>query len=97
MSMNREHSSADDNRKVTMPADLEPHLDWLAARVHEAWLANRTAAGWRLGPRRDDERHQHPSMVAFDELPEAERDLDRSVVIATLQGLTALGYHWKKD
>jgi Trk K+ transport system NAD-binding subunit len=46
----------------------------LARREHERWLAERTAAGWRYGPVRDDAQRLNPLLVPFDDLPEDARE-----------------------
>jgi hypothetical protein len=80
-----------------LPADVAQHIDWLAARVHDAWVSQRMSAGWRYGPKRDDDRKEHPSLVSFGDLPERERQLDRASVTATLSGMLALGYRFQRE
>ncbi|GAA5178634.1 hypothetical protein GCM10023322_06260 [Rugosimonospora acidiphila] len=55
-------------------------LELLATVEHQRWLDERTSAGWRYGPQRDDERRLHPSVVGWDELSESERDKDRNAI-----------------
>ena len=43
---------------------------------HEAWLAQKQAAGWRYGKVKDAEAKTHPLMVPYAELPDAERRKD---------------------
>ena len=43
---------------------------------HEAWLAEKEAAGWRYGPVKDAEARTHPLMIPYAELPVAERQKD---------------------
>jgi len=43
---------------------------------HEAWLAEKQAAGWRYGAVKDAEAKTHPLMVPYEALPEAERRKD---------------------
>ena len=94
--MNVEGSGAMDPTQ-TLPADVEQHVEWLAARVHEAWARERVAAGWRHGPARNDDRREHPSLVSFAELPESERQMDRTVVVTTLKGMLALGFRFERS
>lgn len=54
------------------------------------------AQGWRFGPERDDSRKQHPSLVAYEDLPESEKIYDRNTAIETLKAITAFGYRISK-
>jgi hypothetical protein len=95
--MNVDDQGAADPSAAALPADVERHVDWLAERVHEAWVDERQAAGWRYGRHRDDGRREHPNLVRYRDLSEADRRLDRAVVIATLTGMMELGYRFEKD
>lgn len=64
----------------------------LARRAHETWARLRTQEGWQFGARRDDMRREHPSLVPFEELSEAEKNYDRQMVLGTLDELLSLGY-----
>lgn len=46
------------------------------AQSHERWLAVKVADGWRYGPVKNAEIKEHPCMVPYDELPEAQRVKD---------------------
>lgn len=48
-----------------------------AAAQHEAWLADKSAAGWIFGPAKDARLKTHPCMVPYDELPPEQRAKDR--------------------
>ena len=54
------------------------------------------AEGWRPGPRRDDAKKEHPSLVPYKDLPEGEKEYDRSTALETLKVLLALGYRVEK-
>ncbi len=47
---------------------------------HVRWLAARELNGWRHGEKRDDANKVHPDMVAYAQLPEDRKELDREVV-----------------
>lgn len=52
---------------------------------HEAWAAYKVAEGWIYGPEKDVERRTHPQLVAYDDLPAAQRvkdELFRAIVLA---------------
>jgi hypothetical protein len=55
-------------------------VERLARIEHRRWMAERILRGWRHAPARDNARQLHPSLVAYDDLPEAEREKDRRQV-----------------
>jgi RyR domain len=64
----------------------------LAENAHDIWARQRLAAGWTWGPRRDEDKKEHPSLVPYKELPESEKEYDRSTAMETLKAMIALGY-----
>jgi RyR domain len=58
----------------------QPMIDTLAAAEHRRWVASRAIAGWRFGETQSEFERTHPSMVAWVDLTEAERDKDRAVI-----------------
>ena len=81
-----------DTGDIELPAELQKLSEELARNVHEAWSANRRADGWSYGPVRNDEKKQHPCMVPYDELPEREKDYDRSTSLETLKFILKSGF-----
>jgi hypothetical protein len=59
---------------------IEAHVDRLAQVEHEGWMTSRAQKGWRYGTARDNDRKLHPSMVPYSQLPEVEKEKDRSAV-----------------
>jgi RyR domain len=59
---------------------IERNIEKLASAEHEAWRNHRAANGWSYAPVRDDTTKRHPSMVAYDDLPETEKEKDRVVI-----------------
>ena len=43
---------------------------------HNSWLAEKQRAGWRYGPVKDAGTLEHPCMVPYNELPQAQRSKD---------------------
>ena len=43
---------------------------------HEAWLAEKEAAGWKYGPVKDPEAKEHPCFAPYNELPVEQRAKD---------------------
>jgi ryanodine receptor 2 len=77
---------------VTLPPALAQLGEKLAENAHDLWAEERLAQGWTHGPRRDDVRKTHPSLVPYSALPESEKDLDRRTALGTLEAILALGY-----
>lgn len=85
-----------DTSDVTLPDELLELREALARNVHEVWAAGRWAEGWRYGPVRDEARREHPCMVPYEALPEAERDYDRRTAFETLKTIYRLGWRVEK-
>ena len=43
---------------------------------HEAWLNDKTAAGWKYGPVKDVEKKEHPCCVPYSQLPVEQKVKD---------------------
>jgi hypothetical protein len=65
----------------------------LAKNAHDTWARQRLDEGWRYGPQREDVKKEHLCLVPYESLPESEKEYDRSVAMATMKFLLALGYH----
>lgn len=81
-----------DTTDVRLPESLNELMEQLARNVHEVWAAGRLADGWKWGEVRDDEQKLHPCLVAYEELPESEKDYDRRTALETLKTIVKLGY-----
>lgn len=81
-----------DTGTVQLPERLEPLIEQLAEHNHAVWSQGRIRDGWRWGPRRDDDAKAHPCLVPYDQLPESEKQYDRSTVVETLKAIVALGF-----
>lgn len=86
-----------DTSGVTLDPGLTALTERLAEHVHDLWIDRRTHDGWTYGPRRDDERREHPGLVPYDQLSESEKDVDRQVARGVLEGLVALGYRITRE
>lgn len=75
-----------------LPAFLDPLVERLAERVHDRWARQRMAEGWTYGPVRDEGARRTPNLVAYADLPESEREVDRATATATLKALYAEGF-----
>ena len=58
----------------------ETMIEALAVAEHRRWIASRAIAGWRFGDAQSESERTHPSMVAWADLTETDREKDRDVV-----------------
>ena len=77
---------------VMLPDGLEELVERLAESNHDHWSQKRIDEGWTYGPKRNDDKKQHPDLIPYGELPESEKEYDRKSVIETLKAIIALGY-----
>ena len=81
-----------DTTRVRLNAEVEQLTELLSRNAHDVWARQRLAEGWRHGPRRDDNRKEHPGLVPYDQLPESERVFDRNTAMETIRVILALGF-----
>ncbi len=81
-----------DTSAVTLPEEILQLTERLAEHAHDTWARQRLNDGWRHGPRRDDATKEHPCLVPYRDLPEAEKEYDRATAMGTLKAILALGY-----
>jgi class 3 adenylate cyclase/tetratricopeptide (TPR) repeat protein len=81
-----------DASRITLSREISDLRDLLARNAHENWAKLRRADGWRYGPDRNDASKEHPGLIAFEELPESEKEYDRQTALETIKTLLALGY-----
>lgn len=81
---------------VELPEELLPLIEEMARNVHEVWAKNRLAEGWTFGPVRDDARKETPCMVAYDDLPENEKEYDRATSQETIKLILKSGFEISK-
>lgn len=70
----------------------EKEIDIIARSVHNQWAKGRIAEGWKYGIKRDDDKKEHPTLVAYEQLSESEKEYDRQTVKATIGWLLENGY-----
>ncbi len=85
-----------DTSQVQLTPTVAELTELLAKNAHDLWAKRRLHEGWRLGPRRDDERKQHPCLIPYEDLPESEKEYDRQAAMETLKAILALGYRIEK-
>jgi hypothetical protein len=81
-----------DTSGVTLPERIKELTELLAQNAHEVWAAQRMKDGWSYGPVRDDAAKKHPCLKPYEELPESEKEYDRSAAIETVKLILKLGY-----
>ena len=81
-----------DTSKIELPDELNYLVEALAENAHDTWAKRRIDDGWRYGPKRDDERKEHPNIVSYDKLSEGEKEYDRNMAIETLKLVILSGY-----
>lgn len=86
-----------DTDKIVLPDELVALTEKIAENVHDNWSAGRMADGWVYGEKRDGLKKTTPCLVPYSELPEAEREYDRSTAMQTLKLIVALGYKISKE
>ena len=85
-----------DTSAVSLPVELEPLVEQMAKNVHEVWAQKRIEEGWKYGEKRDDELRLHPCLVSYEQLPEIEKEYDRSTARETLKLIIKLGFAIEK-
>ena len=85
-----------DTSNIALPPELLELTERLAQNAHDVWARQRIAEGWTYGPQRDDTAKKHPDLVPYGELPESEKEYDRSAAMETLKAIVALGYRTEK-
>lgn len=81
-----------DTSAIRLDGEMSALTEDLAKNTHEVWAAQRVAEGWRCGPQRDETRREHPGLVPYEDLPDSEKQYDRSTALETLRLILALGY-----
>lgn len=85
-----------DTSDVVLPPELLDLAEEISKNVHEVWSAGRIAEGWSYGEQRDDAALKHPCLIAYEELPENEKDYDRRTSQETLKLIMKLGFKISK-
>ena len=59
---------------------VQQKMEILSEAEHKGWMEHRKAQDWHLGAMRDDEKKISPWLIPYSELPELEKEKDRSNV-----------------
>jgi hypothetical protein len=85
-----------DTSEIRLDADIVELTERLAENTHEVWARGRMREGWTYGRKRDDALKQHPGLVPYAQLSEAEKEYDRATALETIKAILALGYRIRK-
>lgn len=85
-----------DTSDIVLPEELNRLIEEMAKNVHEVWAENRMKEGWTYGKERDDVKMHHPCLVAYEDLPDSEREYDRNTAVGTLKLILKLGFRIEK-
>lgn len=85
-----------DTSNISLSEDLLGLTELLATNAHDLWAAQRISEGWRFGPKRDDQKKEHPDLVPYQQLPESEKAYDRIAAMETLRAIIALDFRIEK-
>ncbi len=74
------------------PSFREEEIIRLMKMEHDIWLRERLLRGYEWAAETNEQLHLHRSVVKFDDLPVAERRLDRKAAEAMLEALWSHGF-----
>ena len=96
MLKNKYNPNPVDTSDIVLPEELLTLTEKIAENVHDVWAVGRIAEGWIYGTVKDLEKKTTPQMVAYNDLPESEKEYDRNTALETLKLIVKLGYEIKK-
>jgi hypothetical protein len=85
-----------DTSNINIPKELNILIESLAKNNHEVWAQQRIKEGWSYGPKRNDDKKQHPDLVPYEKLTETEKDYDRNSAKETIKAIISLGFALQK-
>lgn len=81
---------------IFLPESLIELTEAIAENTHNCWAKCRLDEGWSYGPQRNNESMNHPDLLPYDLLPEAEKEYDRRTAMNALKLIVKLGYKISK-
>jgi hypothetical protein len=67
--------------------NIEANPEMKPEDSHVSWLEQKVADGWKYGPVKDPDLKEHPCMVPYADLPEAQKAKDHLFIAAVAAGL----------
>ena len=86
-----------DTSDVTLDSGILELGELIAKNTHDVWAVGRINEGWSYGEARNDEKKLHPCLIPYEELPESEKEYDRSTATEALKLIVKLGYKIEKS
>ena len=81
-----------DASNIKLEEELLNLTEQIAENVHDVWAVGRMSEGWTYGEVKDLHLKTTPQLVAYNTLPEEEKEYDRNTAIETLKLIVKLGY-----
>jgi hypothetical protein len=85
-----------DTSEVSLPSELTKLTELFAKNTHEVWAQQRMSEGWRYGAERDDKEKLHPCLVAYEDLPDSEKEYDSRTAMEAIRLIVKCGYEIKR-
>lgn len=86
-----------DTSDIELTDDILELRELLSKNAHDNWARQRISEGWKYGPKRDDEKKEHPNLVPYESLKESDKEYDRNAAMETLKAIIALGYNIERN
>lgn len=90
--MNHYQPTPIDTSSVVLPEELLALTEKIAENTHDLWALGRLEEGWVYGEKRDDTAKTTPCLVPYNELPDSEKEYDRTTSLETIKLIVKLGY-----
>ena len=81
---------------VDLPQHLYDLIEILAKNTHEVWAESRIKDGWTYGVNRNDVLKKHPCLLPYEDIPESEKEYDKTISLSIIKLLIKLGYKIEK-
>lgn len=81
-----------DTKGIVLSGELLKLTEHLARNTHEVWAQRKLSEGWSFGEVLDPAAKTHPSLIPYEQLPESEKEYDRSTSEQTIKFLLKLGF-----
>ena len=85
-----------DTNNIQLSEELNELIELMAKTVHDVWAKSRMDQGWTYGPERNDNLKHHPCLVAYESLPESEKEYDINTAVGTIKLISNLGFKISK-
>ena len=86
-----------DTNDVKLNKELLELMEVIAEHVHDIWSQARLAEGWKFGTKKDSTNKTTPLLVPYNQLPESEKEFDRSSALETVKLLIKLNFTIEKN